>query len=208
MLATLLLIALAYLLGSIPTGYLVAKARGIDIFTMGSGSTGATNVWRCVGKKEGIFVLLADLGKGYLPVLLTSYLEHGPLQANMQIGLSDLPPVLVALAALIGHSKSIFLKGKGGKSAATGLGTILALNAAVGGLTFAVWIIIVLATRIVSLASISAGVAVSIFMFALNCPAPYLGYAIAAGLYVIVRHKANIQRLLKGEEAKLGTKAK
>lgn len=202
------LVLVSYVIGSIPTGVLVAKARGIDIFAVGSGSSGATNVWRSVGKKEGAFVMVADLLKGYLPVVLAQYLEQGPLAAQMQIGIQGLAPVLVALASLIGHSKSIFINWRGGKSAATGLGTILALNPICGGIIFALWIAIVLTTKLVSLASIVAGIAVSIMMYLLHGPMPYVVYCLAAGLYVVVRHKANIARLVKGQEPKIGAAKK
>lgn len=163
-----LLLIGAYLLGSIPTGYWIGKAKGIDITKMGSGSTGATNVWRCVGKVEGLMVLVIDLLKGYLPVLYAIHLDQGDQAAQWTFGMAHLVPVAVATIAIVGHSRSIFLGFKGGKSAATGLGTMLAFNPAVGGLTFATWMVIVLCTKIVSLASISAAVLNVVFMWALQ----------------------------------------
>lgn len=203
-----LLLIGAYLLGSIPTGYWIGKAKGIDITKMGSGSTGATNVWRCVGKVEGLMVLVIDLLKGYLPVLYAIHLDQGDQAAQWTFGMAHLVPVAVATIAIVGHSRSIFLGFKGGKSAATGLGTMLAFNPAVGGLTFATWMVIVLCTKIVSLASISAAVLNVVFMWALHNPPAYVLYALIGCIYVVVRHKSNIQRLMAGTEAKLGDKPK
>jgi len=198
----------AYILGSIPTGYWIGKAKGVDITKMGSGSTGATNVWRCVGKVEGVAVMVLDLLKGYLPVLYAMHLDQGDQALQWTLGIAHLVPVAVATIAIVGHSKSIFLGFKGGKSAATGLGTMLALNPAVGGLTFASWMTVVLVTKIVSLASITAAVLNVLFMWLLNNPLAYVIYAVIGCLYVTVRHKSNIQRLMAGTEPKLGDKPK
>jgi glycerol-3-phosphate acyltransferase PlsY len=198
----------AYILGSIPTGYWIGKARGIDITKMGSGSTGATNVWRCVGKVEGLAVMVIDLLKGYLPVLYAIHVDQGEQAAQWTFGIPHLVPVLVATLAIVGHSKSMFLGFKGGKSAATGLGTMLAFNPAVGGLTFACWMAVVLITKIVSLASISAALLNVVFMALFNNPLAYIIYAMIGWVYVTVRHTSNIKRLLAGTEPKLGDKPK
>jgi glycerol-3-phosphate acyltransferase PlsY len=211
---TALFLSLAgYLCGSLPFGVWVAAAKGIDLRKMGSGSTGATNVYRCVGKKEGILVLILDLLKGYAPVTAAILLDHGQLTLNIPVGsinliLPDIVPCLVGAMSMIGHSKSVFLGFTGGKSAATGLGTITALNPAVGGLVFAVFLSLVYFTRLVSLASISAGIVDVIFMALFKAPPTFIGYAAFGGLLVIIRHKANIQRLLKGTEPRLGEKSK
>lgn len=198
----------AYILGSIPTGYWIGKARGIDITKMGSGSTGATNVWRCVGKVEGLAVMVIDLLKGYLPVLYAIHVDQGVQAAQWTFGIPHLVPVLVATLAIVGHSKSMFLGFKGGKSAATGLGTMLAFNPTVGGLTFACWMAVVLITKIVSLASISAAFLNVVFMALFNNPLAYIIYAVIGCVYVTVRHTSNIKRLLAGTESKLGDKPK
>lgn len=208
MLTLALLLFGTYILGSIPTGYWIGKAKGIDITKMGSGSTGATNVWRCVGKAEGVAVMVIDLLKGYLPVIYAQSLDQGAQAAQWTFGLPHLVPVFTATMAIVGHSKSIFLGFKGGKSAATGLGTMLACNAGAGGLTFASWMAVVLTTKIVSLASISAAVINVVFMWWLGSPPAYVIYAVIGCVYVVARHKSNIQRLLAGTEPKLGDKPK
>lgn len=214
MINTLLLVLAAYVIGSIPTGYWVGKAKGIDIRKIGSGSTGATNVWRCVGKVEGIFTLIVDLLKGYLPVLFAINLTAQSAQAGIihwdgaRIALTDPTPVAVALATLIGHSKSIFLGFSGGKSAATGLGTMLAMSPAAGGLTFATWIAIVFGSKIVSLASIAASAANVAYMYLFHARIDFIAYSVLGCLYVTARHKANIQRMIAGTEPKIGDKPK
>jgi glycerol-3-phosphate acyltransferase PlsY len=201
----LALVASSYLVGSIPTGYWLAKAMfGIDIRQHGSGSTGATNVWRCVGKWPGITVFFIDLFKGVLPVRLAIWLAgscgYFPFDTYKII------PVLVALAALVGHSKSIFLKFSGGKSAATGLGTLFALHPLVGAATFGTWVCVVSISRIVSLASIVATGFCGVYMALLQTPVSYVVYCILGFAYVTYRHKANIERMIKGTEPRLGTK--
>lgn len=203
------LILASYLLGSIPTGYWLAKAKGIDITKMGSGSTGATNVWRCVGKKEGVLVMIIDLLKGFVPVYIAIALDKGAQAAEWTFfGMPHLIPVVVATIAIIGHSKSIFLNFKGGKSAATGLGTMIAFCPMLGILTFGSWLAIVLSTRLVSLASLIAAFVNVIFMWWLKNPDAYVLYAVIGCVYVWIRHTANIKRLLSGTEPKLGEKAK
>jgi glycerol-3-phosphate acyltransferase PlsY len=199
----LALICAAYLVGSIPTGYWLVKAlKGIDIRKFGSGSTGATNVWRCVGKGAGITVFAFDLFKGILPVVAGVQLESG-LGLPGPVGVF---PVLMAAASLFGHSRSIFLGFQGGKSAATGLGTLLALNPLVGALTFATWLVVVAISRIVSVGSIAAVFSCIFYMALLNTPVPYVVYCVAGFFYVTLRHKENIKRLLKGTEPRIGDK--
>jgi acyl-phosphate glycerol 3-phosphate acyltransferase len=228
MLAILTLMALGYILGSIPTGYWVVKAlKGIDIRTIGSGSTGTTNVLRAAGKTAALFVLIVDILKGYFPVLLAQVLEEAAL-SHLPSGLEPMPNSLlgilvgslkavpchdlqlvapvVAIAALVGHSKSIFLGFQGGKSAATGLGTLFGLNALAAAETFGFWILLVALTRYVSLASMLGVTACVFFMWAAKTPPSYVGYCVFAMIYVIARHKDNIGRLLKGTEPKLGEK--
>ena len=143
-------ILLAYFIGSIPTGYIVVKTKtGEDIRTIGSGSTGATNVKRVLGKKWFFIVLLLDAFKGALPVILaTLFVTRG-----VSFGIA---PVLAAISVIIGHSKSCFLGFKGGKSVASGVGTILALNWQVGLLIAGIWGIITYTTKHVSVGSIVA----------------------------------------------------
>ena len=191
-----LTLAIAYVIGSIPTGYLIVKHfKGEDIRKIGSGSTGATNVKRVMGKKWFFITLFLDMFKGMLPVLLTTHFAT----AFTNIGLL---PVLSAIAVLLGHSKSIFLGFTGGKSVASGVGTILALNwisALVFGL---VWIIITKSSKYVSLGSIVAIWSTPLTMFLLGSPIAYVVYALIGAIYITYLHRENVQRLIQGVENK------
>jgi len=190
-------IIIAYLIGSIPTGYIVVKLfTNQDIRTIGSGSTGATNVKRVMGKKWFFIVLLLDAFKGALPVLLAKVFAT----AFVSIGLL---PVLCAIAVILGHSKSIFLKFSGGKSVASGVGTILALNWQVGLVIAAIWSIVTYFSKYVSLGSIVALSFSPILMYLFKEPVSYIFYCVLGAIYIIYLHKSNIQRLLKGEESKV-----
>jgi acyl phosphate:glycerol-3-phosphate acyltransferase len=200
---------IAYLLGSIPTGYTAVKLlKGIDIREVGSGSTGATNVLRTLGKGPGAFVLVVDCLKGVLSVFLIYWFFDARIQNLLPQSVnSEWLPWLVTLAgifAVLGHSKSIFLGFTGGKSVATSLGVLLAMNWQVGLATFSVFAVVIAISRIVSLSSISGAVAVSIFMVLFHQPLAYILFGVAGGLYVIIRHRSNIQRLFAGTEPKLG----
>lgn len=213
-----IVVLLAYLLGSFPTGYIAGKLlKGIDIREVGSGSTGATNVLRTLGKGPGAFVLLIDCLKGVLAITLVYVLFN--LVKNPNFNDNFLPSLdlqiwqpwlvtLVGLAAILGHSKSIFLGFTGGKSVATSLGILLAINWQVGLATFGVFAVVASISRIVSLSSISGAIAVSILMIVFQQPLAYILFSIAGGLYVIIRHRSNIERLLAGTEAKIGQTVK
>jgi glycerol-3-phosphate acyltransferase PlsY len=197
------LILLAYLLGSIPTGYILARmVKGIDIRDHGSGSTGATNVLRIVGKEAAIAVLLIDMLKGALAVFLVklsyNYLTLLPSQWQGWL------VAICALLAVIGHSKSIWLNFSGGKSAAISLGILLTMNPYVGLGTLLVFLTVLGASKIVSLSSISAAIAVNILMWIFNPSIPYIGFALIAAIYVIVRHRSNIERIIAGTEPRIG----
>jgi acyl phosphate:glycerol-3-phosphate acyltransferase len=196
------LIVLAYLAGSIPTGYLMGLTKGIDIRTVGSGSTGATNVLRSVGKKEAFVVFVVDIAKGYLPVWWAMTLEPSLWS---RLGLPPFTiPVAVAVMPVVGHSRSLFLNFTGGKSAATGLGTCLALNPLAAGIVFAAWVILLAISRIVSLASLVAAVAVPFVFYLCGSPPAIIGFSVVGGLYVIIRHRANLKRLMNGTEPRIG----
>lgn len=196
----------AYLVGSLPTGYIAGRLiKGIDIREHGSGSTGATNVLRTLGKGPGFLVLMIDTLKGVGAIALVNWLfitapfgvSDGGLAWMVAIG---------GLAALLGHSKSIWLGFTGGKSVATSLGVLLAMSWQVGLATLGVFGLVLTLTRIVSLSSVTGAVAVSVFMILLHQPLPYELFAIAGGLYVLWRHRSNMQRLLAGTEPQLGQK--
>lgn len=199
-----LLIVAAYLLGSIPTGYLAGRyLKGIDIREHGSGSTGATNVLRTVGKLPAIVVLAIDLLKGSIAIALINLIYN--IYPNLLPADWHFWSIAVAaLSAIIGHSRSIWLNFTGGKSVATTLGVLLVMNPVVALGTLVSFGITLGISRIVSLSSICGAIAVNILMLALNQPLPYCIFAALAGLYVILRHKTNIQRLLAGVEPKIG----
>lgn len=187
----------AYIIGSIPTGYIIVKAfTGKDIRTIGSGSTGATNVKRVMGKKWFFITLLLDAFKGALPVVLASLFA----KTFTDIGLL---PVLASIAVILGHSKSIFLKFTGGKSVASGVGTILALNWQVGLIIAVIWSIITFFTRYVSVGSIIALILSPFIMWVFKAPVAYIAYCALGAIYITWLHRTNIQRLLKGEENKV-----
>ncbi|EFA68503.1 acyl-phosphate glycerol 3-phosphate acyltransferase [Cylindrospermopsis raciborskii S07] len=206
-----LVIILAYLLGSFPTGYLVGKIlKGIDIRQVGSGSTGATNVLRTLGKGPGAFVLIIDCLKGVLAInsvyiLYSSQLNLMDSSLNVEAWQSWLV-TLVGLMAILGHSKSIFLGFTGGKSVATSLGILLAINWQVGLGTLGVFVVMIAISKIVSLSSIAGAIAVSILMVVFQQPLAYIIFSLLGGLYVIIRHRSNIDRLLAGKEPKIGQK--
>ena len=190
-------VVFAYLIGSIPTGYLIVKAKtGQDIRTVGSGSTGATNVKRVLGKKWFFTVMILDALKGALPVILTKLF----ISTGAGIGLA---PVLASVAVIIGHSKSIFLNFKGGKSVASGVGTLLALNWAVGLIVALIWAVVTYFTRYVSVGSITALVCSPIIMYIKKSPIAYIIYCILGAIYIIYLHRENIKRLINGNENKV-----
>ncbi|MCF4969242.1 glycerol-3-phosphate 1-O-acyltransferase PlsY [Nostoc sp. CMAA1605] len=206
-------VIIAYLLGSFPTGYIAVKQlKGIDIREVGSGSTGATNVLRTLGKGAGAFVLLVDCLKGVLAIALVYYLFSFASNQNLIPTTVDVTlwqpwlVTIVGLAAILGHSKSIFLGFTGGKSVATSLGILLAMSWQVGLATLGVFAVVVAISRIVSLSSISGAIAVSIVMVIFHQPLPYILFGVAGGFYVVFRHRTNIERLLAGTEPKIGQK--
>lgn len=187
----------AYIIGSIPTGYIIVKAfTGQDIRTIGSGSTGATNVKRVMGKKWFFITLLLDAFKGALPVVLAK------IFATTFTGIGLLP-VLAAIAVILGHSKSIFLKFTGGKSVASGVGTILALNWQVGLIIAAIWAVVTFVSRYVSVGSIVALAISPFLMWVFKAPLAYIAYCALGAVYIIYLHRSNIVRLIKGEENKV-----
>lgn len=206
-------LAIAYLFGSIPTGYLAGKLlKGIDIRQHGSKSTGATNVLRTLGKWPALAVLLVDVLKGVGAIVfgrwfypwLHTFPSTTPATA---LDLQTWVPwavCLAGLAALLGHGRSIWLNFTGGKSAATGLGVLLAMSWPIGLGAATVFGVVLAISRIVSLSSMLAAVAAMGLVCTLEQPLPYRLLVIAGGVYVIARHHANIGRLLARTEPRLG----
>ncbi len=194
----LLILFLGYLFGSFPSGYLAGRiAKGIDIRSLGSGSTGATNVLRHIGKRAAIAVFLLDVFKGVLSILIAKHLL-----------LNDSWLVAIGLSTLIGHIWPVWLNWRGGKAVATGLGIFLGLSWQVGLATLGIFILMILLFRIVSLASVSAALALPLIMFLSfsqeNISIPFLVISLLATTLVIWRHRENIIRLSKGNEPKIG----
>ncbi|NKL38836.1 glycerol-3-phosphate acyltransferase [Rhizobium leguminosarum bv. viciae] len=206
-------LAIAYLLGSTPSGYLAGKLlKGIDIREHGSKSTGATNVLRTLGKWPALVVLLVDVLKGVGAVVFARWFY--PLFSTVSPGTpptaldpQSLEPwavCLAGLAVLLGHGRSVWLNFTGGKSVATGLGVLLAMSWPVGLGAAMVFGVPLAAFRIVSLSSMLAALTAIALVCGLEQPLSYRLLVIAGGIYVIARHRTNIRRLLAGTEPRLG----
>ena len=194
----LLILFLGYLFGSFPSGYLAGRiAKGIDIRSLGSGSTGATNVLRHIGKRAAITVFLLDVLKGVISILVAKSLLP-----------NDSWQVAMGLSTLIGHIWPVWLNWRGGKAVATGLGIFLGFSWQVGLATLGVFILMITLFRIVSLASVTAALSLPLIMFlsfkSSSTSLPYLIISLLAMVLVIWRHRDNLVRLFKGKEPKLG----
>lgn len=184
---------LGYVCGSVPSGlWLVQAFHGIDIRNYGSKNIGTTNVFRTVGPKTAVLVLIADAFKGILAVGIMSYFFHNPLL-----------DVVTALGALLGHNYSLFLGFKGGKGVATALGLLIFMMPKVAVASFGIWLVCVLLTRYVSLGSIMAAIFTPPLAWYLGYPSAYVIFSVIAAFFVVLRHKENIHRLLTGTESKI-----
>ena len=185
--------AISYILGSIPNGLILGKAIwGVDLRQHGSKNIGATNAWRTIGKAGGLSIFALDFLKG----AVSAYL-------GLHLGGSELAGVLCGILAIAGHSWSVFLAFKGGKGVATGLGVIAALMPEVTLIVFAVWFAIVYFTGYVSLGSIVGAALVPILTLFFGLHTEFLILGLIAAVFIIYRHKSNIERLLKGTESKI-----
>lgn len=182
-------ILFSYLVGSIPTGVIVSKFLGKDPRQGGSGNIGATNVMRTVGKGAGAITLVGDMVKGAIPVLLVSRVYPDPALIS-----------IAAFAAFLGHLYPIFLSFKGGKGVATAAGIFLVLSPLSFFLAVLVFGVVVVKTRYVSLASLSAGGAMPLFISLFSASKTYIILAIFVAILILYRHRDNIQRLIEGRE--------
>ncbi len=186
-------VILSYALGSVPTGlWLGLKLRGVDIRQHGSKNIGATNTFRVLGKGLGVLTLAGDILKGWVPVVLFARLDTW-----------EYLPVLCGLAAILGHTFSLFLWFRGGKGVATSTGVFLGLAPVPTLIAGGVFAIVFAATRMVSAGSISAAAAMIAAVFAIATPVPVRIVTVLVAVLVIVKHHANIRRILKGEESRL-----
>ena len=189
---TLAICAAAYVLGSVPTGLLVGRARGVDVRAVGSGNIGATNVARALGKRWAIFVLVCDALKGFVPVAAARALDPA--------GGAGLV-AMAGLATIVGHMFTIFLRGKGGKGVATSLGVSLGLSPAIGLACLGVYAATYALTRLSSLGSL-----LGIWAFPViatlrgGLPREYVALSVVVAVLVTLRHRENIRRLVRGEE--------
>jgi len=184
---------LGYLIGSIPNGLVIGKRLyNVDLRQFGSKNIGATNAFRTLGLWPAIWVFLADAFKGVIAVYLANYV----LDTSIAL-------LVAGITVIAGHNWSIFLKFTGGRGVATGLGVIAVLVPKITIIVFLVWAMIVYVTRYVSLASIVAAVLVPIFMCLMGELPEFLYFGIIVAIFVVVRHKPNIERLLKGQELKI-----
>lgn len=187
---TAVFIAAGYLAGSVPFGYWLARwLKGVDIRAVGSGNIGASNVWRTFGRRYGIPVVLLDTAKGFLPALLGTLL------------VGDLTGVLAGAAAMLGHWRPLFMRfAKGGKMVATAGGAFLGVAPVVGGIGGGVWLVVFLALRYASVASMVSAASLPILAATLGEPWPVIVFGAGAAAGVVVLHRANIKRLLAGTE--------
>ena len=195
---TVLLIAVGYGLGSIPTGLLIARwQKGVDIRQHGSGNIGMTNVLRAVGKGAAALTLVGDLAKGLIPVLFARVWLTSP----WAIG-------LVALAAVVGHLYPLFAGFRGGKGVATTLGVFIPLLPGPLLIAFVVWAVCVAFRRQVSLGSLAAAASLPMAALLWGAPIPYILYALLAAALIWYRHRENIERLLIGTEPTIGQRVR
>lgn len=180
-----------YLLGSIPFGYLAGRAKGVDLRSLGSGNIGAANAFRNLGRSWGIGVMVCDIGKGVVGALIGRWLTDDPW------------PIFVGAAVMVGAIFPIWLRFKGGKGVAAGAGVMIGLFPIVSACLLPLWLVIVLTSRMTSLASILTAAAFTPLAWAFGYPWQYLILAGAMSSLVIVRHRANIGRLLAGKEPRI-----
>jgi glycerol-3-phosphate acyltransferase PlsY len=197
---------IGYLLGSIPTGFLAGKARGLDIRMVGSGNIGATNVFRYLGAPAGVFVLLADAVKGWLAVAVAARLVCDWFDPAAGPTAREWFRLVAGLSAILGHNYTCWLHFKGGKGIATSAGVLVALVPWALLVALGVWVVVFAATRYVSLASILAAFVLPFATWLTGASTTLVVITAAMAALAIYKHKSNIQRLLKGTENRIGGK--
>lgn len=197
----------AYFLGSIPTGYLVGRARGLDLRRLGSGNIGATNALRVLGRGPGSFVLLVDALKGFLACTLLPDAVHRLVSPGIPPAESSLIPVLAGTCAVLGHNFTCWLRFKGGKGVATSAGVLAGLLPAAFAIVLGVFLIVLATARIVSLGSIAAAIVLPFAAWTTRPDPLLLALTLALSGMVVWRHRSNLQRLRNGTEPRLGRKS-
>jgi len=187
------LIIFGFLLGSVPTGYLLGAWMGVDVRTAGSRNIGATNVARVVGKRQGVLTLAADAAKGFIPVFAAVQLGFAPVAA------------LVGTAAFLGHLYPVFLKFQGGKGVATALGVFLGLAPLATLVLIVIFAAVALTSRIVSLSSMVAALAAPVTLWFFSYPPAVVGLSALIASMIILRHRDNLRRLLAGTEPRFAS---
>jgi len=189
----IVIVASAYLLGSIPSGYILGNWAGVDVRKAGSGNVGATNVARVAGKLHGVLTLVADAAKGFIPVIMASRLD-----------LSSTVVTCAAVAAFVGHLYPLFLRFQGGKGVATALGALLAMAPLAALVLIGVFALVALSSRIVSLSSMVAAAAAPITLWFFSYSPISIAMSAFLAAMIILRHRDNIRRLLAGTEPRFG----
>ena len=186
-----LALALAYLLGSIPFALIAGKLHGVDLREAGSGNLGATNVFRTLGRTAGVAVMVLDIAKGAAAVLVAVALTNNPW------------PLAAAALAILGHVFPVWTHFKGGKGVAVGAGAMIGLVPSASGVLLVLWVLLVVFTRYVSVASIVAALAAAPLAYVFGAPWSYVVFIALAGVFVIYKHRENIVRLVQGDESRI-----
>jgi glycerol-3-phosphate acyltransferase PlsY len=193
----ILIVIIAYLLGSIPFGMITATQRGVDIRKYGSGNIGTTNVLRTLGAKAAVITLIGDILKGTLAVLIMKGFQG-----------TEIWIALAGLAAIIGHNWPVFLKFKGGKGVATSFGVFLGIWPLVALVGAGIWLTVVSIWRYSSLGALVSFLCLPFLIYKFNGPDPYIGLSVLVAILIVYRHCDNIKRLWQGTESKIGQKVK
>jgi len=199
-------VVLSYLIGSIPTGFLIGRARGIDLRQHGSGNIGATNAMRVLGKGLGVFVLIVDLLKGWISAYAIPIIVKKILFPEIDQSAMAACSVFAGVGAVIGHTYTVWLGFNGGKGIATSAGVFLALTPVATLICLGIWLIIVVTTRLVSLGSIIAAILLPILVGVTARQRLILVVTVIVSILVIWRHKSNISRLINGTESRISFK--